>query len=92
VPLFGSTAHDHVITSLFPPLYAGEHLRLLESVKGGHLLTDALFRKHNNDSTRYSYLKATPSHMRMLSVDERAAVGKDDKHGRCWRANVYTWK
>jgi len=67
VPLFGSIAYDHVITSLFPPLSAGEHLRLLDNIEGGSSLAQALLGKHEDRIPRYSYLKITPSHVRMLN-------------------------
>lgn len=71
VPLFGSIAYDHCLTALFPPLLKGEALHLLGPIHGGHSLADELLSGRS-----YSYIKITPSHVRMLTVEERAALGR----------------
>ena len=70
VPLFASVAFDHAVTCFLPPLMAGETLHLLPPLRGGRELGAALL-----DGRHYSFVKITPSHLRMLSADERAALG-----------------
>jgi amino acid adenylation domain-containing protein len=71
VPLFNSISFDHVVTAIFPPLLRGEPVVLLPPVRGGRALADALLT-----GRRYSYVKLTPSHMRMLDLDQRAELGR----------------
>jgi amino acid adenylation domain-containing protein len=70
-PLFATIAFDHAVTSLFPPLLRGEPLTLLPPIRGGRGLADGLLTGH-----RYSYVKITPSHLRMLDRDQRAELGR----------------
>src|SRR6478609_3739640 len=69
-PLFATIAFDHAVTCIYPPLLAGEPVTLLPSIEGGrslagHLLTGYL----------YSFVKITPSHLRSLTIEQRAALG-----------------
>jgi amino acid adenylation domain-containing protein len=70
VPLLNSISFDHAVTTLFPPLLRGEPLVLLPPVRGGRALADSLLT-----GRRYSYVKLTPSHVRMLDLDQRAELG-----------------
>ena len=70
VPLFASIAFDHAVTCFLPPLMIGETLYLLPSLRGGRDLGPALLTGH-----RYSFVKITPSHVRLLNADERASLG-----------------
>ena len=71
VPWFSSVAFDHSVTVLFPPLLAGETLHILPSIEGGRRL-GALLLSH----PRASFVKITPSHLRLLTRDECAALGR----------------
>jgi len=71
VPLLASISFDHAITCYFPPLMKGHPLFLLPPLEGGRLFATNLLNGHY-----YSYVKITPSHLRMLSIDERAQLGK----------------
>ncbi len=70
-PLFASLAFDHVVTVIFPPLARGEAVDLLPPVRGGRALADGLLTGH-----RYSYVKITPSHLRLLDRAQRAELGR----------------
>jgi len=70
VPLFATAAFDHAVTCIYPPLIKSEPVKLLPPVGAGqHLGTDLLERGP------YSYVKATPSHLRFLSAEQRGALG-----------------
>jgi amino acid adenylation domain-containing protein len=71
VPLFASIGFDHAVTCLFPPLLMGEPVVLLPPLQGGRNLAAALLTGH-----RYSYVKITPSHFRLLDGDQRAELGR----------------
>jgi amino acid adenylation domain-containing protein len=71
VPLFASIAFDHSVTCLFPPLRWGEPLTLLPPLRGGSALASGLLTGHH-----YSFVKITPSHLRMLDRDQRAELGR----------------
>jgi amino acid adenylation domain-containing protein len=71
VPLFASIAFDHSVTCLFPPLRWGEPLTLLPPLRGGSTLASGLLTGQH-----YSFVKITPSHLRMLDKDQRAELGK----------------
>jgi amino acid adenylation domain-containing protein len=70
VPLIGSISFDHSVTSYLPPLMKGEMLILLPPLEGGRALGDSLLTGHH-----YSYVKITPSHARLLTIDQRAQLG-----------------
>jgi amino acid adenylation domain-containing protein len=70
-PVFGSLAFDHSVTSLYPVLRWGEPAILLPPLEGGRTLAGALLT-----GRRYSYAKITPSHLRLLDPDGRAALGR----------------
>lgn len=69
-PLFSTLAFDHSVTSLYPPLLQGEPLTLLGPLQGGRELARQLLDGHH-----YSFVKITPSHLRLLSLDDRARLG-----------------
>jgi surfactin family lipopeptide synthetase A len=71
VPLFSSVSFDHSITTLYPPLMVGEPLVLMPPIEGGRALASGLL-----DGRQYSYVKITPSHLRLFSTEQRAALGK----------------
>src|SRR5262249_6533365 len=71
VPLFASLSFDHAVTCLFPPLLAGEPLVLLPPIHGGRALGAELL-----GGRRYSFVKITPSHARMLTLAQRAELGR----------------
>jgi amino acid adenylation domain-containing protein len=71
VPLFASVSFDHAITCYLPPLLKGETVVLLPSIEGGRSLARALLT-----GRRYSYVKITPSHLRLLDLDQRAELGR----------------
>ena len=71
VPLFASLSFDHAVTCLYPPLLAGEPLVLLPPIHGGRKLAEGLL-----GGRRYSFVKVTPSHARMLTLDQRAELGR----------------
>jgi surfactin family lipopeptide synthetase A len=71
VPLLSSIAFDHSVTCYFPPLLMGEAVTVLPSLQGGSKLAAELLT-----GTRYSYVKITPSHFRLLDLDERAELGR----------------
>ncbi|HEX8185509.1 MAG TPA: non-ribosomal peptide synthetase [Blastocatellia bacterium] len=70
VPLLASVSFDHSITCYFPPIMKGEPLILLPPLQGGRRLAESLLTGHH-----YSYVKITPSHLRLLSPDQRAELG-----------------
>ncbi|HEY4096846.1 MAG TPA: AMP-binding protein [Baekduia sp.] len=70
VPLFASAAFDHAVTCIYPPLVRGEPLKLLPEVGSGEALGRELLVR-----APYSYVKATPSHLRFLDAAERARLG-----------------
>jgi amino acid adenylation domain-containing protein len=70
VPLLASVSFDHAVTCYFPPLLKGEPLILLPPLQGGRALASGLLSGH-----RYSYVKITPSHARLLNFDQRAELG-----------------
>jgi acyl-coenzyme A synthetase/AMP-(fatty) acid ligase len=70
VPLFATASFDHAVTCLFPPLVAGEPIKLMPEFGEGEQLGEALLARGP-----YSFVKATPSHMRLLSADQRARLG-----------------
>ena len=70
VPLFASVSFDHAITCYLPPLLKGEAVVLLPPIEGGRTLARALLT-----GRRYSYVKITPSHLRLLDLDQRAELG-----------------
>jgi amino acid adenylation domain-containing protein len=69
-PLFATIAFDHAVTCIFPPLLAGEPVTLLPSIEGGRALAGQLLNGHH-----YSFVKITPSHVRTLTIEQRAALG-----------------
>lgn len=71
VPLFASVSFDHAITCYLPPLLKGEAVFLVPRVEGGRTLARALLT-----GRRYSYVKITPSHLRLLDLDQRAQLGR----------------
>lgn len=71
VPLLASVSFDHAVTCYLPPLMTGETLHLLPPLDGGRALARGLLHGH-----RYSYVKITPSHARLLDADQRAELGR----------------
>ncbi|HYW16002.1 MAG TPA: non-ribosomal peptide synthetase [Allosphingosinicella sp.] len=71
VPLFTGIAFDFAVSSLYPPLMRGDPLYLLPPLRGGRDLAAGLL-----DGRPYGYVKLTPSHCRLLSRDQRAALGR----------------
>jgi amino acid adenylation domain-containing protein len=71
VPLFASVSFDHAVTCIYPPLMVGEPLTLLPSIQGGRTLAQGLLTE-----CRYSFVKITPSHLRLLDLDQRAKLGR----------------
>lgn len=71
VPLLASISFDHSVTCCFPPLMKGEPLSLMPPLEGGRAMAKALL-----DGRRYSYVKITPSHARLLDLEQRAALGR----------------
>jgi amino acid adenylation domain-containing protein len=69
-PLLASPAVDLSVTSIFPPLRWGEPITLCDDVAGGRGLVDALLQ-----GPGFSFVKLTPSHVKMLTEDERASLG-----------------
>lgn len=70
-PLLASPAVDLSVTSIFPPLRWGEAITLCEDLAGGRGIADALL-----GGPRFSFVKLTPSHLKMLTRDERASLGR----------------
>lgn len=71
VPMFASASFDHAITCYWPPLMMGEAVHLLPPIHGGRSLAEGLLRGDG-----YSFVKITPSHARMLSMTQRAELGR----------------
>jgi amino acid adenylation domain-containing protein len=71
VPLFASVAFDHSVTCYFPPLMKGEPLYLLPPLAGGSALASGSLT-----GRRYSFVKITPSHARLLDDEQRAELGR----------------
>lgn len=71
VPLVASVSFDHAVTCYFPPLLMGDCLVLLPPLQGGRNLAAGLLT-----GRRYSYVKITPSHFRLLDPDARAELGR----------------
>jgi amino acid adenylation domain-containing protein len=71
VPLFASISFDHSVTCYFAPLLKGEPLILLPSLQGGRALASGLLT-----GCHYSFVKITPSHLRLLDYDQRAQLGR----------------
>jgi amino acid adenylation domain-containing protein len=70
VPLFASVSFDHAVTCIYLPLLAGEPLTLLPPIEGGRALARNLLTGH-----RYSFVKITPSHLRLLDAEQCAELG-----------------
>ena len=71
VPLLASASFDHAVTCYFPPLMMGDCLVLLPPLEGGRNLKAGLLT-----GRRYSYVKITPSHFRLLDLEARAELGR----------------
>jgi len=71
VPLLASVAFDHSVSCYFPPLLKGETLTVLPPLQGGKALAMGLLA-----GQRYSYIKITPSHARLLTIEQRAQMGR----------------
>lgn len=71
VPLFASISFDHAVTCLYPPLMKGDTLVLLPALEGGRMFAPSLL-----SGRRYGFVKITPSHFRLLSLTQRAELGR----------------
>ncbi|MGH7515752.1 MAG: amino acid adenylation domain-containing protein [Gemmatimonadales bacterium] len=71
VPLFAPLTFDHAVTCIYPPLLVGEPVFLLPPLRGGSALAAGLLT-----GRCYSFIKITPSHLRLLDLDQRALLGR----------------